>query len=155
MPTLYYSSTMSSSSMTKSSLDGYTDTSCSDEGETKGLLWNNNLAKHQSPRNCRHLQCLYASNTLLLATSILMAVLLFRKECNDPSLGVYCTLILFSQRRDRLEADQTMFAAPANGAVKYVEHRFKPALGHPTEYMGFPNDEIDRRWEALFQCRLA
>lgn len=43
-------------------------------------------------------------------------------------------------------------SAPANEAVEYIEHKFISALANTTEYMGFPDDEIDKRWSDLYNC---
>ena len=40
--------------------------------------------------------------------------------------------------------------APANDHVEYVEHHFTAALLNKTEYMGYPDDEIDKRWSDLY-----
>ncbi|KAJ9606918.1 hypothetical protein H2200_008929 [Cladophialophora chaetospira] len=44
----------------------------------------------------------------------------------------------------------SFFTAPANGVVEYAEHHFRAALFNFTEYMGFPDDETDRRWQDLY-----
>ncbi|KAH6613836.1 hypothetical protein C7974DRAFT_466359 [Boeremia exigua] len=39
---------------------------------------------------------------------------------------------------------------PANNAIEYHEKHFEAALANYTEYMGFPDDEIDKRWSDLY-----
>lgn len=45
-----------------------------------------------------------------------------------------------------------VLTAPANDAVEYQELHFTAALANQTEYMGFPDDEIDKRWSDLYNC---
>lgn len=44
--------------------------------------------------------------------------------------------------------------APANDAVEYVENHFQAAFFTQTEYMG-STDDIDRKWEDLYNCQYA
>jgi hypothetical protein len=44
--------------------------------------------------------------------------------------------------------------APANEAVEYIkEHKFRAALFNNTPYMGYPNDETDKLWTDLYDCK--
>ncbi|KAG9195013.1 hypothetical protein G6011_00133 [Alternaria panax] len=73
---------------------------------------------------------LCASNVLFLTLVIILGRKLYHvKECLDPSLGIW---------------------SPANDAVEYHQLHFQAALANKTEYMGFPDDEIDQRWSALY-----
>ncbi|CAN8099970.1 unnamed protein product [Discula destructiva] len=74
--------------------------------------------------------CLCFSNGILLLVTIGLGIKLYRnQDLEDPSLGVW---------------------SPANGAVEYEELHFTAALANKTEYMGFPDDEIDKRWSDLY-----
>jgi hypothetical protein len=39
--------------------------------------------------------------------------------------------------------------------VEYVENHFRAALFNKTEYMGFPDDEMDKRWSDLYNGKSA
>ncbi|KJX97225.1 hypothetical protein TI39_contig523g00003 [Zymoseptoria brevis] len=115
-----------------STLDIYTDSpSITAQGESEKLLWTEETGARDLRQRRRYLQCLWASNVLFMISTFVLAVAHYKTECRDPSLGVY---------------------SPASEAVSYIpEHRFEAALATHTDYMGAPNDEIDRRWEDLFQ----
>ncbi|PZC92761.1 DUF3328 domain containing protein [Pyrenophora tritici-repentis] len=73
---------------------------------------------------------LCASNLVLLLISVILGARLYSVgDCKDPSLSVW---------------------SPANNAVEYHEEHFVAALANGTEYMGFPDDEIDKRWSDLY-----
>ncbi|CAE7193445.1 hypothetical protein P3342_009432 [Pyrenophora teres f. teres] len=73
---------------------------------------------------------LCTSNLLLLLISVMLGVRLYSvDDCKDPSLSVW---------------------SPANDAVEYHEEHFVAALANSTDYMGFPDDEIDKRWSDLY-----
>ncbi|KAH7030008.1 hypothetical protein B0J12DRAFT_745274 [Macrophomina phaseolina] len=102
-----------------------------DSEELEALLDFHEVAEIEQRRQPRWLLLgLCASNVVLLALAIALAAKLYSaKECRDPSLGVW---------------------SPANNAVEYHEVHFQAALANQTAYMGFPNDEIDKRWSELY-----
>ncbi|UJO20680.1 Cyclochlorotine biosynthesis protein O [Fulvia fulva] len=115
----------------KSSVDDCSDGPWREHEEQKRLLSPEIL---ETPPTCRrHHHLLFGlvmGNIFLTIVTILLAVALSIAASQDPSLTVY---------------------SPAKEAVRYYVHRFRPALGNETEYMGFPTDETDQRWEALYQ----
>lgn len=90
-------------------------------------------------------------NGLLIGLSIGIVILVFGRHLNfkDPSLELYCTDTL--KRLISLYANNLL--APANEAVEYMQHTFGTHFFTSSLYMGFPDDEIDKRWEDLYNCK--
>ncbi|SMY20992.1 unnamed protein product [Zymoseptoria tritici ST99CH_1A5] len=115
-----------------STLDVYTDgSSLTANEESEKLLSPEEYGRRRPRPYHRRLEVLWASNAFFMVVAFILAIKLYTTDCRDPSLQVY---------------------SPANGAVSYIaEHKFTPALGKLTEYMGYPDDETDRKWQELYQ----
>ncbi|GAB7336039.1 hypothetical protein MBLNU13_g08855t1 [Cladosporium sp. NU13] len=77
-----------------------------------------------------HMIALYTSNLIFLAIIGILSIRLRKLSSFDPSIQIY---------------------SPANSAVEWIpEQKFRAALFNNTPYMGYPTDEIDARWSALY-----